>query len=178
MRYAVPAFLLFAWLSDGAFAVEANVDPGDRVRVSTRSIDKRTGVVETATADAIQIRLDGEIHSLEIPVAELTRIEISQGPRGRCAAAWSKGKWGALIGAVPGAISFALQHEQVGEDGSSAGEAALLGAWSGGLVGGLIGAWIGARNPGEAWEKVSLSPALRLGSRGGGGFSLSVSVGF
>jgi hypothetical protein len=178
MRHAGLAFLLFACLPVRAFADEAQVDQGDRVRVSTRSVDKKTGVVEAATPDAIQVRLDGDVRSLEIPVAELTRIEISQGPRGRCAAAWSKGKWGALIGAVPGAISLALQHEQVGEDGSSAGEAALLGAWSGGLFGGLIGALIGAANPGEAWEKVSLSPAIELGIEGRGGFSFSLTVGF
>ena len=178
MRYAALVFLALACPADRASAQEKDVERGDRVRVSTRNLDKKAGVVESAAPDVLSIRFDGELSSLSIPVAELTRIEVSQGPRGRCAAAWSKGKWGALIGAVPGAISLALQHDQVGEDGSSAGEAALLGAWSGGLFGGLIGAAIGALSPGEAWEGVSLSPAFQIRAGGGGGFSLQVSVAF
>jgi hypothetical protein len=178
MRYAILAFLALACFPNRSFAQDADVDPGDRVRLSTRSMEKKTGVVESATADTLLIRLDGEIRSLSVPIADLTRIEVSHGERGRCAAAWSKGKWGALIGAVPGAISLALQHEQVGDDGSSAGEAALLGAWSGGLFGGLIGAAIGALNPGEAWERVSLSPSFQIGSGGRGGVSLQVTVAF
>ena len=101
MRYAALAVLALAWFPEGAFAQAADVDPGDRVRVSTRSVDKKTGVVEEATADTLLIRLDGEVRSLSVPIAELTSIEMSQGPRGRCAAAWSKAKWGALIGAIP-----------------------------------------------------------------------------
>jgi hypothetical protein len=178
MRYAALAFLALACFPDRASADGSDVERGDRVRVSTRTLDEKTGVVESAAADVLSIRFDGELGSLSIPVAELTRVEVSQGPRGRCTAAWSKAKWGALIGAVPGAISLALQHDQVGEDGSSAGEAALLGAWSGGLFGGLIGAAIGALSPGEAWERVSLSPAFQIGTGGRGGFSLQVSVAF
>lgn len=178
MRYAALAFLALACFPHRTFADESDVDAGDRVRVSTRSIDKKAGVVESATADTLVIRFDGTLAAFSVPVADLTRIEISDGPRSRCAAAWSKAKWGVLIGAVPGAISLALQHEQVGEDGSTPGEAAFLGAWSGALFGGLIGAAIGARNPGEAWEKVTLTPALELGSGGKGGFSIRVSVGF
>ena len=88
-----------------------------------------------------------------MPVATLSRIEISRGIRSRKTSAWRHGKWGAVIGAVPGAISLALQHEEVG-GGASAAKAAALGAWSGGLFGGVIGAVVGALRPGENWERI------------------------
>ncbi len=90
-----------------------------------------------------------------MPLVELTKIEVSRGRRSRAQGAWTKAKWGALIGAVPGAISLGFGHEQIGENGSSVGKAAALGAWSGGLFGGLIGAAIGALNPGDDWESIS-----------------------
>ena len=68
-----------------------------------------------------------EPRSLSVPFVELTKIEVSRGRRSRGQAAWTKAKWGALIGAVPGAISLGLQHEQVGENGSSVAEA--VAAW-------------------------------------------------
>lgn len=177
MRYAAFAFLALACFPHRTFADESDVERGDRVRVSTLTLDKKSGVVESAAPGVLSIRLDGELGSISIPVAELKSIEISHGPRTRCAAAWSKGKWGALIGGISG-ISLGFQHEEVGEEGLSFGEAALLGAWSGGLIGGLIGAAIGAGNPGEVWENVSLSPAIHFGSGGKSGFSLRVNVAF
>ena len=64
-----------------------------------------------------------EPRSLSVPFVELTKIEVS---RSRGQAAWTKAKWGALIGAVPGAISLGLQHEQVGENGSRSSDGVLL----------------------------------------------------
>ena len=90
---------------------------------------------------------------MSIPVALLTRLEISRGFMSRRESAWRHALWGAAIGAVPGAVSLGLQHEQVG-GGSSAARAAVLGAWSGGLFGGLIGTVIGARHPSEKWARV------------------------
>ena len=80
-------------------------------------------------------------------------MDVSRGQESRKRSAWSRAKWGIVIGAVPGAVSLGLQHEEVG-GGSSVGKAAALGAWSGGLFGGLIGAAIGAARPPENWERV------------------------
>lgn len=113
-----------------------------------------TGRVEALTGDALVLRSDGQTTSRRIPLASLTRVDISRGQQSRKSAAWSRAKWGIIIGAVPGAISLGLQHEQVGEHGSSTGKAAALGAWSGGLFGGLIGGLVGAAHPSENWERI------------------------
>ena len=126
---------------------------GARIRVWTPDMRKVTGRVEASTADLLVVQPDGTTASVSLPVASLSRIDISRGLPSRAHSAWTRARWGALIGAVPGAISLGLQHEQVG-GGSSAARAAALGAWSGGLFGGLIGAVVGAARPGEDWERV------------------------
>ncbi len=186
MKCPLIVFLVLGCLLDrvvaeeqrSAVAEEDEIVAGARVRISTADVDEITGRIEKLTADTLLIKLDDASRSLSVPVVELTKIEVSRGRRSRSQAAWTKAKWGALIGAVPGAISLGAQHEQVGEDGSSVGGAAALGAWVGGLFGGLIGAAIGAISPGEAWERVS--PTFHMGPRGRAdpGFSFAVTIGF
>jgi hypothetical protein len=146
----VGCFLPLPLAAQGSAAIEA----GARVRVWTSELRGVTGRVERATPETLVLGPDGQAASLSIPVATLVRVDVSRGQQSRKSAAWSKARWGILIGAVPGAILSALQHEQIGEGGSSPGEAAALGAWSGGLFGGLIGAAVGAARPGENWERV------------------------
>ena len=112
-----------------------------------------TGRVEASTSETLVIQPDKKTAAVSMPVASLSRIEISKGLRSRKASAWNRAKWGAVIGAAPGALSLGLQHEQVG-GGSSVAEAAALGAWSGGLFGGLVGAVVGSAHRGEIWERV------------------------
>ena len=129
------------------------IDVGARIRVWTSEMGTVTGRVEASTSETLVVQPDTKTASVSMPVASLSRIEISRGLRSRKASAWKRAKWGAAIGAVPGALSLALQHEQVG-GGASVAEAAALGAWSGGLFGGLIGAVVGSAHPGEIWERV------------------------
>lgn len=126
---------------------------GGRIRVWTTDARKMAGRLEAVTSDTLVVQPEGTAAPVSIPVALLTRIEISRGLMSRGESAWRRATWGAVIGAVPGAISLGLQHEQVG-GGSSVAKAAALGAWSGGLFGGLIGAVIGAGHPSEKWEQV------------------------
>lgn len=186
MRCAVIVFLALGSLPGvsvagdqrGASAEEQELETGVRVRVSTAEGDRITGRIEKLTADTLRIEREDESRSLSVPFVELTKIEVSRGRRSRAQAAWTKAKWGSLIGAVPGAISLGVQHEQVGENGSSVVEAAALGALTGALFGGLIGAAIGVITPGEAWEEIS--PTFHLGPAGRGepGFSFAVTIGF
>ena len=126
---------------------------GGRIRVRTTDARKMTGRLEAVTSDTLVVQLEDTAAPISMPVASLTRIEISHGLLSRGESAWRRAKWGAVIGAAPGAVSLGLQHEQVG-GGSSVAKAAALGAWSGGLFGGLIGAVVGAAHPSEKWERV------------------------
>jgi hypothetical protein len=154
---------------------EAQVETGERVRVTTKSDDRRwTGRVKETTADGFVIELENaEGDSLAVALADVKTLE-TRGPRTKGQGAWSKAKWGALIGGISG-LSLAFQHEQVGEEGVSPGHAAALGAWSGGLFGGLIGALVGATNPGEGW--VDVRPQVQFGGRNPG-FGLAVTIDF
>jgi hypothetical protein len=129
------------------------IDVGARIRVWTSEMRTVTGRVEASTSETLVVQPDKKTASVSMPLASLSRIEISKGLRSRKASAWRRAKWGAAIGAVPGAISLGLQHEEVG-GGSSVAEAAALGAWSGGLFGGLVGALVGSAHPDEIWERV------------------------
>lgn len=174
MKTATVLFLFLGFLPSGATAEEQDVERGQRVRLTTTAGDRLTGRVGEKTSDAIVIELDDDGGSRSIPLVDAASLENGH-PLSRSKAAWSKAKWGALIGAVPGAISLGVQHEQVGEDGSSVAGAAALGAWSGGLLGGLVGAAIGALNPGEEWVKVN--PRVQLGGKDPG-VSLLVTLEF
>lgn len=183
MRCAIIVFLVLGCSIDvGAeeqrSTAQEQLDTGARVRVSTADADGITGRIEQINADSLLIELAGESRSLSVPFVDMTKIEVSRGRRSRAQGAWTKAKWGALIGAVPGAISLGVGHEQVGENGSSVAEAVALGAFSGGLFGGLIGAAIGAISPGEAWEGVSPTFLIGPTERGDFGFSFAVTLGF
>jgi hypothetical protein len=172
MRKSVMVLLVLACWPFVSLAEEHEVDRGERIRVETKAGERVTGLVEESSSDSIVVMLE-DGRSRSIPRENLASVETSV-PRTRCRGAWSKAKWGALIGAVSG-TTLGFQHEQVGEDGATVGEAVALGAWSGGLFGGLIGATLGALNPGEEWVKVN--PRIQLGGRDPG-FSLSVSFEF
>lgn len=173
MRNSVMVLFVLGFLSVRSMADEREVGRGERVRVKTSTGDRLTGRVVETSADAIVIQVDDESGSRSIQKEDLAIIERGA-PRSRCRGAWSKAKWGALIGAASG-TTLGFQHEQVGEDGATVGEAIALGVWSGGLFGGLIGAALGAMNPGEEWVK--LNPRVQIGGRDPG-FSLSVTLEF
>ena len=126
---------------------------GDRVRVwmSERTV---TGRVSATAADRIELQPDSGEPALSIPLATVSKVEISRGRASRGQGARAGAKWGALLGGGLGAVSLGIQHQQVGDGGSSVGKAAALGAFSGGLFGGLIGAGIGAARGGDRWERL------------------------
>ena len=137
-----------------AAAQAANVNVGDRIRVSAADHPKQAGRVTAVDSTTISIQPDGAAAPVSIARTTVKRIDISRGVRTKGQGA-KRGalRWG-LIAAIVGAISLGLQHDTVGENGTSAGEAAALGAFSGALVGGLIGAAAGAGRAGEKWEKI------------------------
>jgi hypothetical protein len=173
--FPIPFLLAFALVARPARSQERTVESGTKVRVSTSGSGTVEGRLQELTSDALLIELARDSRVETVPLSEVTKLETSLGSRGRGSAAWSKAKWGALIGAIPGAISLGAQHQQVGEDGSSVAGAAALGAWSGAILGGLIGAAVGAIHPGEEWQKVV--PSFRVVTSGrdrGARFSLTL----
>jgi hypothetical protein len=131
----------------------AGLTEGARIRIRPNDGQKWTGKVEAITADTLVLQPEKrKTAPVSIPVAALTRIEVSRGvSRGRPLRK-SVG-WGAAIGETSGAVLLEIQHEEVG-GGSSAGEAAVLGAVSGAITGGLVGLLIGLFGSSDKWERI------------------------
>lgn len=151
VRAAISLVLTIALTATTA-AQAANVNVGDRIRVSAADHPKQIGRVTAVDSSSISIQPDGGA-TVSIPRSTVKRIDISRGVRTKGEGA-KRGalRWG-IIAAIAGAILLALQHEEV-QEGVSVGHAAALGAWSGGLFGSLIGAAVGAGRAGEKWEKI------------------------
>lgn len=148
------------------------VSPGQRVKV--RSPEARgVFVVQTVTPDTLVVAAaNGETRA--VPIASISRLEVSEGERTRMGGFGRGAGFGFLIGAVIGG-GLGLTS---GDDGIfSAGETALiLGTFSGG-VGALIGGALGASNPGEHWRRVPVR-RVTAGPAPGGGFATTVSLAF
>ena len=128
--------------------------PGSRVRITHPGEGTRTGTVVALTADTLEVRLAGRIEPAHLPLAELTRLDVS---RGRERHMGNAGK-GLVIGAVAGVVAGLA----AGDDDCSnklvcisrpAG-AVLGGAFFGG-IGGVLGLVSGVI-PSESWERVPL----------------------
>ena len=134
---------------------------GTRVRLVTPALDagQRTGKVVGASGDTIQFRADVYPITRNIPLSQITSVEVS---RGRVS---SKGRF-ALIGlAVGGAIGFAAGHHESGGRGGqiigggrkSASENAFLSAGMVGALGGLTGWLVGRSHTSERWVPAPVS---------------------
>ncbi len=174
MARAFMVLLVLGFLPLLSMAEEQDVERGQRVRVTTTVGDRLTGRIGERTSDALVVELDDDGGSRSIPLAGVTSLETRR-PRSRSRGAWSKAKWGALIGAASGVSVVGFLHEQVAENDASFAEAATLGACWYGYFGGLVGAAIGAANPGEEWVKIN--PRVHPGGQDPG-FSLSVTFEF
>ena len=173
MARAFMVLFVLGFLPVLSSAEEQDAERGRRVRVTTTTGERLTGRLGGSTSGAIVVELDDARGSRSVPVTDVTGLE-TRSSRTRSRGAWSKAKWGALIGAASG-TTLGFHHEEVGEDGTSVAGAVALGVWSGGVMGGLIGAVIGAVSPGEEWVKVN--PRVQLSGKHSG-ISLSVTFEF
>jgi hypothetical protein len=171
-RVLVVAMIVAGLAATGLPAQEASLaQPGQRVKV--RSPDARgVFVVQSAAADTLVLAAsNGGTHV--VPVASISRFEVSAGERTRLESFGRGAGFGFLIGAVIGG-GLGLTS---GNDGIfSAGETALiLGTFTGG-VGAIIGGALGAANPGERWRRVPVRRVTVAPSSGG--FAAAVSLAF
>jgi hypothetical protein len=136
-----------------------------------------TGTILTEDEDSLTVAVNGRRQAVSLPRSAVTRMELSRQRSRRGAGAIRGALAGALIGAVAGYAAgddcsgdewLCFPHEQM--------------AVAGIVVLAPIGAIVGAlASPGEQWQEVP-SRGLRFGAAPvpvrGGGFGLTVSVGF
>jgi hypothetical protein len=137
---------------------------GSHVRVLTPAFGKQEGTAVSVTKDSLIFRAANDAAFQPIPVAQITKLDVSTGTYSR------KGTYagvGLLIGAGLGAIAGAASYPKPTCDnrvqmcfnnivgpGSRKGSA-ILGGVLLGLVGAGVGAWVGS-DPIDKWAPVAL----------------------
>jgi len=145
-----------------------SVKTGDKVRVSAPALElkEEVGRVAATRRDTIVLTGHRNTDSLPIPVAAITRLDVSagRGPLG-----WKGAGVGALIGGGAGALAGIVVGSAVGNafdafDGSGSSEigGAVVGAVFGGVFGASAGALIGALIPGERWKRADMPIAVNV----------------
>lgn len=148
--------------------LEAQVEPGDRIRIATAS-HVLTGRV--AASDDSTLVMEGVVNRWGVPVrtrpiewSEVRRLDVSDGRRSRFEGALKGGAVGLVSGATGGVLGFAVPNALSGCDPRSPdaeerfgcfrhGDAILLGALIGAYYGAPSGAVMGFLWPGDRWER-------------------------
>ena len=153
MRRQIAVFLVAVLVLPQLVAAQT-LTPGSRVRVTDPFEGTRAGTLVALTADTLEVRVAGRSESSRLPLAEVTRLEVSRGKQRHISRAGKGLAIGVGVGAVAGFIA--------GEDDCrnewlciTRPQGAVLGGAFFGAVGGAIGLLTGVI-PSETWEKVPL----------------------
>jgi hypothetical protein len=125
---------------------------GTRIRVQTADAPPFTGTVWRITSDTLAVAVSSGNALLQLPTAQVTSIEVSDG---RDRLGW--GVRGAGIGVLAGGLVGAVT---LGRD-SQADLAAIAGFVAGAVVGAVGGALVGAIAAPERWDRIRLSGLVR-----------------
>lgn len=178
MRYRFATLLAITCLTlCGPEAVAQELSPGDRVRVQYRqaravmvgstvkqdSINEEiVGIVGELRADSLRVTPDGSADNTSIPLATVSKIEVSRGTHDRTLTGMAIGTGiGFGAGFLTGVAMCSGDNCEV-----TGGEAGLVIGAIGAGAGLLIGTVIGALSSGDDWQSVSVgSLRVTLGSR-------------
>lgn len=175
-RLVASIFLLFSGLLNNLVAQEpAHVIPGARVRMTAPTITtaRIVGNVMAINADTIILKRASQFSPLAVPLAAVTKLEVSRSriPRGKNSL---KGAgYGLLAGITIGGIFGAANTDA----DAPSGVYVLAGVAFFGSLGLVTGGVIGAVSGNERWEQVPLK-RLRLGLAPGGKAGLALSTVF
>ena len=151
---------------------------GTRLRISAPALgdDPRLARVVASSSDTLVVRpADARDFTVTVPLAEVTRIEVSTGHRPRKKRFALIGlAAGSAVGALVGAASY--NNPCVDEPAICAGwihETRLSNAWGGAFGGGALGAIggaiLGQLRQGETWTALPLTRTGRVRLAPGGG---------
>ncbi len=149
------------------------VAPGDRVRVTAWSVvpGRPVGTVVSLGADTCVLEVEGRAEPLTLPLASVTRLEVSRGQESNV------GK-GALTGGLIGAAFGLFVGLIVGSDPEFFGENAFANSVA--VLGGAgigVGAIIGSLSTSDRWEEVPLERLhVSIVPQRHGGLSVSAAI--
>ena len=176
MSSLVAALAVTAWPCSGHVPATW-IDPGDRVRVTSPSIDleQDVGTVASFKADTIVVEMEDHADALDVPLSHMTKLEVHRGQKSRAGT-------GALIAAGAGAatgVTVALAScagSKCYSDGSNVWGAVVLVLGAGGaLASAGLGALIGGAIKTDRWEYVPLD-RIRVGRSPAAPDGITVSV--
>ncbi len=201
MRHAtiLVAILAFVPLASATAQEPPPVKVGDRVRVTAPDVRRREGTVRLLTTDSLVLRPEygaWPVHSargmpnisargmpnrLAIPLASVTRLEVSRGQTSRMGP-------GAGIGLLGGGLlGYLISSGTLGSGCTEGGRGfqltreACIGVSTvgGAVVGTLLGLVVGAVSKTDRWEEVPLDQLrVNFGPQRDGRFGLGASVRF
>jgi hypothetical protein len=155
-------------------AQRQSVSPGDRVRVSARSLPRTSGTVLDARPDSLVLRARGG-DTIHTAWSDVRTLDVSGGSS-RVGTALRYGGIGLLAGvAAGGALGYTTYHED--EDDwciviCSRGDAALAGAAFLGIVGSATGVLSGAVFPAQRWRRAETPVTVSAAPSAAGGVAL------
>ena len=137
--------------------------PGSRVRITAPGKPARPATLIVRRPDTLLVRWDDSIGSEPVPLADISRLDVSLGQH---RSVRRNAGIGALIGVVGGAILGAATYSPCTDTGllacymepDSRGQAAVYGGAAGGALGVVVGALTGLPKR-ERWEPVTTSAA-------------------
>ena len=154
--------------------------PGARVRLyASQTADGRygrfVGRIVRWVPDSLTLKPEDDL-PVVVPVASITRLEVSRGRRSN----WAEGAGiGLLVGAATGAIVFGLASGDCEGWCFTAESAAAAGAVVFGGLGGVIGLIAGASTTTERWVEVPLARLrVSFAPQRDGRFALGLSMRF
>ncbi len=168
-------FVLFLTTSVKLTAQDT-LSAGDKVRVTT-AVERVVGYWVSLEGNRLTLRTEKRDSSLVLPLASLTKLEVSRGQKSAIAKGAGIGFLvGAGVGAGVGALIGASQGENVCSDECRVAFAGI-GALAGGAVGTLVGLGIGAASKSERWVSVPLEEIrIGLSLHSADGIAISVSL--
>jgi hypothetical protein len=152
----------------------ASLAPGARLRITTRDGEKpRIATLVARTADTLQLRMAGSANTVAMPLADISRLDVSTGQhrnvyKGMILGVLAGGGGGALLGAA----SYQPCTSQCLFAPANAGASAVIGGVAGGALGLVVGSLIGAVRV-DDWKRVvpdarRVAVSVRPGARGVG----------
>ena len=156
-------------------APAATLLPGARVRITQAGEKPRVAIVVAQSADTLLVRSPELANTVAMPIADISRLDVSTGRHRSVIKGMALGTAGAgALGAAIWAMTFepCESTEFLGclFEPESRGDAALMGGAVGGVVGFVVGSLVGLV-PREHWERVSpadarVSATVRPGAHG------------
>jgi len=149
-----------ALIGQSAPVVVSSIRPGARVRITQVGQKPRVAIMVAPSADTMLVRWPENTDAVAVPLAEVSRLDVSTGRhrkllKGALVGTLSAGTVGALLGAASYSPCKSTEFMGCFLAPTSASESALLGGAVGGVLGLVVGTLAGLPRR-EGWHRVPL----------------------